>query len=485
MNLFTILDMACQAFPQRTALTFEGVSYSYAQLHRASLVAARLFGNSQCQAVALQDISSPAIPIALFGAAAAGLTYVPLNYRLSAHELSELRDRIEPAYFIETENRDAFVRACLDGEVPPSPSEIPINPDAVAVKLFTSGTTGKPKAALLRHAHLLSYILGSVEFAGAGEEQAQLVAVPPYHIAGISAFLSSIYAGRRIVLLPNFDPEQWLYLAHSESITNAFVVPTMLVRIVDHLEEHPEFDVPARLASMAYGGGKMPEAVIRRAMTLFPATDFTNAYGLTETSSTICLLDPEDHRSALLSDDAEVRRRLTSVGRPLPGIELQIRDLEGNPLLTGEAGEVYVKGDQVSGEYEEKTVISGDGWFPTRDAGYVDNGGYLFLSGRADDVIVRGGENISPGEVEDVLLKHPAVSDACVVGMQSEDWGEEVAAVVVIKPWLKVSVDQLQMYVQQRLRSSRVPKQILFHEELPYNETGKLLRRVVREAFRK
>lgn len=222
-------------------------------------------------------------------------------------------------------------------------------------------------------------------------------------------------------------------------------------------------------------------SVIDRAMKLFPDTDFTNAYGLTETSSTLTVLGPDDHRTAAASEDQEVRRRLASVGQPLPTVEIEIRDDEGKALPPGGRGEIHVRGEQVSGEYLGKgTRLLGDGFFPTRDGGWLDADGYLFLEGRVDDIIVRGGENISPGELEDVLLEHEAIADCCVVGIPSEQWGEAVAAVIVKRAGKSVDVPALQEFVKAQLRSSRTPESIEFWDELPYNETGKVLRRVVR-----
>jgi acyl-CoA synthetase (AMP-forming)/AMP-acid ligase II len=182
-----------------------------------------------------------------------------------------------------------------------------MDPEEIAILLFTSGTTGAPKAAVLRHKHLVSYILGSVEYMGAAETDGLLMSVPPYHIAGMASVLSSIYSGRKIVQLPTFTPGEWLTLAEKERITNAFVVPTMLGRIVEEMEARGAAP-PSALRAVAYGGGKMPLPVIERAMNLFPpTTDFTNAYGLTETSSTIAVLGPDDHRVAAFSDDPQVK----------------------------------------------------------------------------------------------------------------------------------------------------------------------------------
>jgi acyl-CoA synthetase (AMP-forming)/AMP-acid ligase II len=349
------------------------------------------------------------------------------------------------------------------------------------VLLFTSGTTGEPKAAVLRHRHLVSYVLSTVEFMGAGPDEAALVSVPPYHVAGISAILSSVYSGRRVVQLETFAPDAWVAAARREAVTHAMVVPTMLNRILDVLERDG-YALPA-LRHLSYGGGRMPTPVIERAMTLLPEVDFVNAYGLTETSSTVAVLDPDDHRVAFASDDPEVRRRLGSVGRPLPTLELEIRTADGRPAAAGVSGEIRVRGEQVSGEYLGGGTELDDGWFATKDGGHLDAAGFLFVEGRIDDVIVRGGENLSPGEIEEALLSHPAVAEAGVVGLPDREWGEQVAAVVVLNDRGRPSAAELQDWVRTRLRSSRMPARVEFRAELPYTETGKLLRRVLRDEL--
>jgi long-chain acyl-CoA synthetase len=195
----------------------------------------------------------------------------------------------------------------------------------------------------------------------------------------------------------------------------------------------------------------------------------------------VCLLTPDDHRAARGSTDPAVRRRLASVGRALPTVELEVRDGAGQALPPGQPGLIFVRGAQVGGEYRESgSQLDAAGWFATQDRGWVDAEGYVFLDGRADDVIVRGGENISPGEIEEALLAHAAVADAVVVGVPSDQWGEAVAAAVVLRPGAVADVEVLQQWVRARLRSSRVPERIVFRSELPYNEMGKILRRIVR-----
>lgn len=494
MNISLILQMAADAEPDRIALVCGGRRWSYGALWQAAQGAAANITKSGSKFVALLDESSEATPIALFGAALAGVPYVPLNYRLADEDLAALLNRIAPACAIgdvqrvqrlnPQGNHDCVSRAdfVAAAEASATTFEEKEN-DGIAAQIFTSGTTSAPKAALLKHANLLSYILGTVDFGSASEDEASLVCVPPYHIAGIAALLSSIYSMRKILLLPAFDPDSWLTLASEEHATNAFVVPTMLSRIIARMDEGAKADL-STLQAIAYGGGPMPMVVIERAMQLFPNCGFTNAYGLTETSSTIALLGPDDHRAAFAATDPAIRARLGSVGRPLPTIELEIRDEEGRLLPAGERGEIYVRGEQVSGEYRERSALDSDGWFPTRDAGWLDSEGFLFLAGRADDVIVRGGENISPGEIEDVLLTHPAIADAAAVAVPSTEWGEAVGIAVAIKPGHTAPSEiELRGLVKDRLRSSRVPERIAVMDALPYNEMGKLLRREIRKMF--
>ena len=251
-----------------------------------------------------------------------------------------------------------------------------------------------------------------------------------------------------------------------------------MTRILDVLEARGE-KLP-NLVHLAYGGGRMPVPVVERALELLPSVGFVNAYGLTETAATVTMLRPEDHRAAFESDDPVLRARLGSVGRPLPTVELEIRAPDGAALPPGERGEIYVRGAQVSGEYLGRRALTADGWFPTSDGGWLDDAGFLFVEGRLDDVIVRGGENLSPGEIEDVLVTHPAVAEAGVIGLPDDEWGETVAAAVVLKPGAEATAADLQGWVRGRLRSSRAPTVIEFRTELPYNETGKLLRRVLR-----
>jgi len=225
--------------------------------------------------------------------------------------------------------------------------------------------------------------------------------------------------------------------------------------------------------------------LVRKALELLPNVGFVNAYGLTETSSTIAVLTPEDHRQAFRADDSRIARRLGSVGRPVPGIEVQIRGADGAVLAAGETGELYVRGEQVSGRYSGiGSVLDDHGWFPTRDVATLDEDGYLFIGGRSDDTIIRGGENIAPAEIEDVLIEHPEVHQVAVVGVEDPQWGQAIVAVVVPAETSARDAENLREYVRKSLRGSRTPDRIVFRDELPTNATGKVLRRDIVDDLR-
>ncbi len=490
-----VLEMAADGLDQRLALGPLADGVSFAELGHRSRRAGTILAQAIGDRVVLVDENSTAVPIVLFGAAIAGKPFVPVNYRLADDRLRAIVARAVPAVVIAGDGiaarlvgvdglvvieRKEFLTQVEDDSVEESPGW-DCDPDSTAVLLFTSGTTGEPKAAVLRHRNLASYLVQTLEFGGAGEDEAALVSVPPYHIASISSVLSTTYVGRRVVYLEAFDPAVWVAMVRDESVTHAMVVPTMLGRILDVIESD-QLGLPS-MRSLAYGGGPMPRQVVERTMTLLPHVDLVNAYGLTETSSTIALLGPDDHREAFSSDDPEVRARLGSVGHPITGVEVSIRDADGIAVAEGCKGEIWVRGDQVSGEYLGRADGSVDGWFMTRDVGHVDGAGFVYVHGRLDDVIVRGGENLSPGEIEVVLASHDAVDAAVVVGIPDVEWGERVVAAVVLRPGAAATEDELRDHACAALRSACTPERIKFVDELPFNETGKLLRRTVRDEL--
>ena len=515
MNIAMLLEMVAEGDPDRVCVGSSSGGLTAAALLAGARRAAVGFEKEGAEVVGYFGLNSDALPVALFGAALAGAAFAPLNYRAPDEQLASILPRVADGplladasevarlagvgvvagRLVTVEDFSSSVLLGADGagdgvEVTEHPF---VDPESIAVLLFTSGTTSEPKAAVLRHRHLVSYIISSVEFLGCGAEEAQLICVPPYHIAGVAAVLSSLYSGRRIMYLPTFDAAEWVRVAFEERITHAMVVPTMLGRILDAVESSGAA-LPA-LRHLSYGGGRMPLELVERVLRELPQVDLVNAYGLTETSSTIAMLTPDDHREAFASADPAVRARLGSVGRPLPMCEVEIRGEDEAAVPPGEKGEIWVRGEQVSGEYVGRSVLDDEGWFRTRDAGWFDVEGFLYVDGRLDDVIVRGGENISPGEIEDVLQAHPSVADVAVLGVPDTEWGETVAAVVVLRPGPAgagasgaasddgVDAAELQQWVRERLRSTKMPTVVEFRAELPYSPTGKLLRRVLRDEL--
>jgi long-chain acyl-CoA synthetase len=493
MSISLLLEMAVSSNPDRTAIVSDDTRLTTQQLSDLADGGAGIIAGTDAHHVVYVGVGGAMLPLLIFASARAGLAFTPINYRLSAEGIQALVRRLpEPLVVVDGRYRDMlggvgqvvidsdeFLAAARDA----APAAEFADPDAVAIVLFTSGTTSQPKAVELTHNNLTSYITGSVEFDSAEPDDAALICVPPYHIAGVSAALSNLYAGRKMVYLPTFDPQEWVRLINAEHVTTATVVPTMLDRIVTVLEDG-DHELPS-LRNLAYGGSKVGLPLVRRALELLPEVGFVNAYGLTETSSTIAVLTPDDHRQAHGAADAAVVKRLGSVGQPVPGIEVQIRDENGTVLGPGQTGELFVRGDQVSGRYTGVgSVLDAEGWFPTRDIATLDEEGYLFIGGRSDDTIIRGGENIAPAELEDVLIEHAHVHDVAVVGVEDPQWGQAIVAVVVPVAGIDPDPEELRKHVRNHLRGSRTPDRVVFRDELPTNATGKVLRREIVEELR-
>ena len=485
MSISLLLEMATSSNPDRTAVVSGEIRLTTTELSVLAHGGAGAIAASGTQHVAYIGTGGVMVPLVLFSSARAGVTSTLVNYRLSEDALRQLIDRLPtPLVIADPEYRDVvagagkqvitsdeFIDTARTSE---PPAQCP-DPDDVAVVLFTSGTSSQPKAVELTHNNLISYVTGTVEFDSADPRDAALVCVPPYHIAGVGAALSNLYAGRKTVYLRQFDPIRWVRLVRDEKITTATVVPTMLDRIVSVLETTP-VELPT-LRNLAYGGSKIALPLVRKALELLPHVGFVNAYGLTETSSTIAVLGPDDHRAAFNASDDALARRLGSVGQPVPGIEVQIRGEDGTVLEPGSTGEQFVRGEQVSGRYTDiGSVLDADGWFATKDIALLDEDGYLFIGGRSDDTIIRGGENIAPAEIEDVLVEHPSVRHCVVVGPEDPEWGQIIVAVVV-PAGAAPDPDELRAHVRAHLRSSRTPDRVVFRNELPTSPTGKVPRR--------
>lgn len=494
MNLTLLLDSSAAARPAGTAVVDGGAGITYAELRRRADAWARRLLECEGTGPAVHLGAGGAIVVELlFGTAVAGRPFAPLNYRLGEGEIADLLRRLHPAVIVVEERNRAKVEAAagavgcrasvLDPAYRPPPAQEPVqppfDPDLPALYLATSGTTSRPKIALLTHANLFQYVVNTAAPDSAAVQEAVLISAPPYHVATAAQVLSNVFRCRRVRFMAQFDARSWLELVRDEGITHAMVVPTMLARILDALEREPDL-APGALTTLSYGGSKAPAGLIERALRLLPGrVGLVNAFGLTETASTVSLLGPEDHRTAFASSDPAVRARLGSVGRVIPGLELRIRRPDGGWAEPGEAGEVCIRGPHVSPGYlSDSAKVDADGWLQTADRGHLDADGFLFLSGRQDDVIIRGGENIDPSEIEETLSAHPLVQEAVVFGVPDPEWGEVVAALVAGDPGVEEA--DLQAWVRARLAGYKVPVAIGRVAELPRNDMGKVVRRAAR-----
>ena len=350
----------------------------------------------------------------------------------------------------------------------------------LAELIYTSGTTSLPKGVQLTHGGLSSFAMERGDVADGSDRGVTLISVPLYHVAGLSALFLSVYAGRTIALMEQFAAGEWLERAARESPTHAFLGPTMLSKLLS--DPGVETADLGSLQAISYGAAPMPLSTIQKAVEALPETvEFSGAYGMSETTSTVTVLGPEDHRRREGESEAGHLRRLSSVGRPIEGTEIEVRSEEG---VCGpeESGEVFVRTDRAMTGYwgkeggAGKVVIDDGGWLKTGDLGYLDAEGYLFLVGREGDMIIRGGENVAPEEVEERLFSHPAVADAGVAGIPDEEWGERVGAAVVLRDGFDVGIDEIEEHCRE-LAGFKRPEIVIELEELPRTSTGKLVRR--------
>lgn len=511
MNLAELLCIPASMFPEQEILRFEGQPSSYEALQDGVARAAgalRELGVQAGDRVAVLETSTSAVVDTLFAVASLGAVFVPLNFRARADELAGMLAVAAPVVLLAGERYLDVARELPTGaarlaslgagfDSMPSLGSLaekaePVPPEDVAdehlaVLMFTSGTTATAKAVMLDHGSLVNFVFATTEPADGTDRGAVLVVAPLYHIAGLTAVLVAAFAGRRIVLARQFDAGEWLRLAASEHVTHAFLVPTMLRRVLDHASF--EATDLSNLQVLSYGAAPMPQGVIRRAIAAFPpAVQFINAFGQTETTSTVTMLGPDDHRLEGSPEEIERKlRRLASIGRPLPDVELAIVDEGGQPLAPGQVGEIAIRTERIMrgyyGQADATSITIQDGWLRTRDLAWMDGDGYVFLTGRKSDLIIRGGENIAPEEVELVLESHPAVEEAGVIGLPDEEWGERIAAVVACVPTASVDPDELIEFCRARLGSYKKPEMIFFADALPRNVLGKLLRKDLRARY--
>ena len=516
MNTPEFLLISSSICPDREAIIFEGNRWSFSDLaDRSNRLANALagMGVGQGDKVGMLQVNCNECIEVYFATAKLGATYVPLNFRARAEELefminfsessalflgqryvkmiNSMREQIPGMKnFVSVEGP---AEGMLDYEsviAEADPEEVftDIDDNDTSILMFTAGTTGQPKGVMLTHDNLATYVLNNVSPADPDIEEKNILTVPLYHIAGMQAVLAAVYGGRTLVVQRQFEPSDWMTLVESESVTRAMMVPTMLKQLMEH-EEFPERNLSS-LQVITYGAAPMPVEVITKAIEVFPGTRFINAFGQTESASTITMLTPEDHVIEGSPGERAIKlKRLGSIGRALGDTEVKIFDEEGSEQPVDEVGEIVARGPRVMKGYwkaEEATNSTiRNGWLYTGDIGYMDEAGYIFLSGRAKDIIIRAGENISPEQVEATLHSHPAIDEAAVIGVPDPQWGEKVRAIVALKAGAQATEADIIEHCRGQLASFKKPESVIFVDSLPRNPLGKVLKRVLREEYGK
>jgi acyl-CoA synthetase (AMP-forming)/AMP-acid ligase II len=509
-SLGDVARLQAKARPDSTAFVFEGRTTTFAQFDaRTNKTANALIaaGVKPGARVSYVGKNSDHYFEALTGAAKAGVVIAPVNWRLAPPEivyiLGDCRaevllvggEFVDLARKIAPELPHLRLIVAMEGGAPEWPSyetwrdaqsdkdpNLPVGWNDVVVQLYTSGTTGRPKGAMLTHAGILGPRRHSpdnrAEWNTWNESDVSLVAMPVFHIGGTGWGISGLVNGAKGIVAREFDPHKVLDFIERDRISKIFMVPAAM-QIVVRNPRAREVDY-SRMKYILYGASPIPLDLLRECMEVF-GCGFVQMYGMTETTGTIVALPPEDH-------DPKGNPRMRSAGKPLPGVEIAILDEQGRSLPPREVGEIATRSIANMAGYwnlDEATAktIDKDGWLRTGDAGYVDEDGYVYIHDRVKDMIISGGENIYPAEVESAIYGHPDVADVAVIGVPDAKWGEAVKAVVVKKPGCDPKPDDIIAYARERIAGYKTPKSVDFIEALPRNPSGKILRRELREPY--
>ena len=512
----TLGDIACYHGAVRggaTAFEFEGRVTSYGDFDAGTnrvaqaLIAA---GMRPGDRIAYVGKNSDHYFELLIGAAKAGVVLAPVGWRLAGREIAYIvADTGARMMFVGAEIADVIAAeaaslpaverfiamepsapgwplytAWRDAQ-PAADPQLPVAPGDVVIQLYTSGTTGHPKGAMLTHANIIEGRNQTatdddprLAWSHWGDSDISLVAMPVSHIGGTGWGLVGLYNGARGIVAREFDPFRVLDFIERDRVSKMFMVPAAL-QIVVRQPRAREVDYSC-LRHILYGASPIPLDLLRECMEVF-GCGFVQQYGMTETTGTIVYLPPEDH-------DPAGNERMRAAGLPMPGVELCILGENGQPLPPNEVGEVATRSSANMAGYwrldeATKKTIDGDGWLRTGDAGYLDEDGYLFIHDRVKDMIISGGENIYPAEVESAVYGHPAVAEVAVIGVPDPQWGEAVKAVVVAKPGMSIDPADIIAFARSRIAAFKAPKSIDVIPALPRNASGKILRRELRAPY--
>jgi len=507
-NIASVSRVQARRQPEAAILEFGRERISCAELaERSNRVAQGLLelGLEPGDRIALLAKNCPEHFDVLFGAGKAGLVTVPVNWRLRSEEIGYiLEDATAKVLFVGEEFAETIGRVAeelpqtraviviraggeLDGfeawrdRNEPVDPERDVEPDEPVLQLYTSGTTGRPKGVPLSNRNLFTLLDRGEELWGLNRSSVSLVCLPLFHIGGIGWALACMRHGGKALLVRDFDPKAVLAAIEDRHVTHANFVPTMLAAIVS-VSGTVQRDCSS-LELVLYGTAPISETLLRDSMQTFGCR-FAQVYGLTETTSAITQLDPTDH-----DPNGPRARVLRSAGRPYPWVESKIvNPASGAECAAGETGELWVRSPQNMKGYwrdPEATAetLTPEGWLRTGDAGYFDGDRYLFLTDRVKDMIISGGENIYPAEIEGVLAQHPSVAEVAVIGIPDEKWGETVKAVVVPEAGETVREDEIIGWARRRIAHYKCPKSIDVVDTLPRTATGKVLKRALREPY--
>ncbi len=493
------------AAPDREALRFGQQSWTWVQLDdriRRAAAALRAAGVGPGDRFAVLDKNHPACLELTLAASLIGATNAVVNFRLAADELAHvLNDSTAQVVIVGAEFAEALgeVRRGLPDvrevivlggelneyeqrlvEAEPLTTRYQSTPDDCFLQLYTSGTTGWPKGAMLTQRSMSAHTQAVAPAYAMDENSINIVAMPLFHVGGTSWALASMSVGARTTVVREVIPAALLDLVETEKATHAFFVPAVIqMLLADPVRARASL---SSLRVLGYGGSPMPGPLMERMLNVL-STPLYSVYGMTEMSGGFCVLGPEEHR------DEQRRHLRASAGRPLPGNEVRVADPStGNDVGPGEVGEFWVRSEQQMAGYwnrpdADRETITPDGWLRTGDAGRIDEDGYLYIEDRVKDMIISGGENVYPAEVERVVLEYPGVGEVAVIGVPHEKWGETVKAVVVSEAGTAIDEQALIDFTRDRLAHYKCPTSVSIVAALPRNPTGKVLKRQLRAAF--